>query len=415
MQNAASDVQAGTRVRHEGLRDELTELLDVIGPGPLGDVMLERAFEARATDIHLEPTATGLRVRFRVDGLLHDVVRLPPAAVSPMMSRMKLMAGMDITERRLAQDGHISRSDLRHPRDIRVGGGPTIYGERLVLRLMPDERSYSRMEDLGLDENQSETVRRVLSAPYGLILAVGPVGSGKSTSVYSFLRELADPNKSIVTIEDPVERRMEDVTQIQVDPKIGFHFADALRCTLRQDPDIMMVGEIRDAETAQIACRSALTGVLVLSTLHANNTTAAIDVLENFGVPRMVIADCLRGILSQRLLLKNCPNHREVYPPDEAACAILGIDPSTEFVSLVRGKPHDSNFHTGYSGRSGAYEILEMNRDLRRSILKGVSAVELMDQAKAGGMQTLQDAIRAKVLSGVTSIDQLHEAMLTLE
>lgn len=406
---------AASSFRHEALRDELSELLDVIGPGPLSDVLLERAFELHATDIHLEPTPSGLRIRLRVDGLLHDIVRLPPAASLPMISRLKLMAGMDITERRLAQDGHISRAVLQQPRDIRVGSGPTIHGERLVLRLMPDESSFTSLDDLGLEATQADSLRRCLTAPYGLILVVGPVGCGKSTSVYSFLRELNQPQKSIVTIEDPVERRMEGICQIQIDPKIGFQFADALRCVLRQDPDVMMVGEIRDAETAQIACRSALTGVLVLSTLHASNTAAAIDVLENFGVPRMVLAECLRGIMSQRLILKVCSQHRETWHPDEATCRMLELDPAqADSVSLVRGLPADINFHTGYAGRTGVYEIMDLNRDLRELILRGSSASELMDAAQTLGMQTLAQATRAKVLAGVTSVDQLHETLLTL-
>ncbi len=414
MNQSVSETNSHHSVRHAGLRDELTELLDVIGAGPLGDVLLERAFELHATDIHLEPTQDGLRIRLRVDGLLHDIVRLPQSAVMPMISRIKLMAGMDITERRLAQDGHISRAMLKKPRDIRAGSGPTICGERIILRLMPDEHSFTSLEDLGLETGQIQSVRNCLAAPYGLILVVGPVGCGKSTSVYSFLRELNDPQKSIVTIEDPVERRIDDICQIQVDPKINFNFADALRCVLRQDPDIMMVGEIRDAETAQIACRSALTGVLVLSTLHANNATAAIDVLHNFGVPRMIIADCLRGIMSQRLLLKVCSQHRETYHPDESACRILGVDPQqAESVNLVRGIPADVNFHTGYSGRTGVYEIMDVNPEIRHGILNGASALELRAIAQAGGMETLGQAIRNKVLAGVTSVDQMHDAMLS--
>lgn len=401
--------------RHEGLREELSELLDVIGPGPLSDVILERAFECRATDIHLEPTADSLRIRFRVDGLLQDVVRLPQSAILPMLSRLKLLAGMNITEKRIAQDGHISFAGSSQSHDIRVGSGPTIHGERLVLRLMPDDQSFTRLEDLGMEARQIASVRRCLSSPHGLLLVVGSVGSGKSTTVYSLLRELADPHKSIVTIEDPVERRMEGVSQIQVDPKVNFHFADALRCVLRQDPDIMMVGEIRDAETAQIACRSALTGVLVLSTLHANDTASAIDVLENFGVARMVIADCLRGIVSQRLLLKVCEQHRETYHPDDSTCAMLGLESHRAGeVQLVRGIPHDDNFHTGYAGRTGAFEILTVTRELRNSILSGASATRLMEQARADGMEPLSAAIRGKVLSGVTSLEQWHQADLEM-
>lgn len=406
---------------HEGLRDELTELLDVVGPGKLGDVVLDRAFELNATDLHFDPTATGLRIRMRVDGMLHDVVRLPASTASPLISRFKVLAGMDITERRFAQDGHFSRkvpgagSGASGQRDVRIGSGPTIYGERVVLRLMPDQRTFAGINDLGFDHGELAVVRRCLAAPYGLVLVVGPVGCGKSTSVYSFLQELNKPQKSIVTIEDPVERRIDDVCQMQVEPKIGFHFAEALRCVLRQDPDIMMVGEIRDAETAQIACRSALTGVLVLSTLHANNTAAAIDVLRNFGVPRMMIADCLRGIMSQRLVLQVCQQHREEYHPDEAVCRMLEIDPATaNSVRLVRGLPADENFHTGYSGRKGVYEIMEVNKPIQRAILQEASSADLIHLAEQHGMKTLATSVRDRVLAGDTSMDQFHATALTL-
>ncbi|MFN8709338.1 MAG: GspE/PulE family protein [Planctomyces sp.] len=415
MSNSASSRPGSAEEnRHEALSSELLELLDVTGPGPLADIILQRAFELNATDIHLEPTPSGLRVRYRVDGLLHEIVRLPTTAMQPIIQRIKLMANMDIAERRLAQDGHIARSMLNQPRDIRIGSGPTIYGERLVLRLMPDEAAFTRLDDLGMEPDQIETLRRVLKSPYGLILVVGPVGCGKSTSVYSFLQEISTPQKSIVTIEDPVERRNEGICQIQVEPKIDFHFADALRCVLRQDPNVMMVGEIRDAETAQIACRSALTGVLVLSTIHANNTASAIDVLQGFGVPRMFIADGLRCVLSQRLLLKVCQKHREVYHPDEAACRMLEIDPSqAQSVNLVRGLPADSNFHTGFSGRTSIFEIMEVSKPIRQAILRGDSAIEIAEIAHREGMKSLSDAARNKVLSGVTSIDQMHQSMLS--
>lgn len=401
---------------HAGLRDELKELLDVVGPGQLGEVVMDRAFSLNATDLHFEPTGTGLRIRMRVDGLLHDVARLPNSAASPLISRFKVMAGMDIAERRLAQDGHLTYVSRGIARDVRLGSGPTVHGERIVLRLQPDPRQFPGLDNLGLDDCDTESLRRCLKSPYGLILAVGPVGSGKTTSVYSFLKELNNPNQSLVTIEEPVERRMADICQIQVEPKIGFEFASALRCVLRQDPDVMMVGEIRDAETAKIACQSALTGVLVLSTLHASTTVAAIDVLKNFGVPAPILANCLRGIVSQRLLLQVCPKHREEYQPNEADCGILNINPAdAQNFSLVRGIPHDDNFHTGYLGRVGIYEVMEVHRELQNSILRGESATELLSIATRLGMRTLTDAARIKVLEKVTSVDQYHTTALSLE
>jgi type II secretory ATPase GspE/PulE/Tfp pilus assembly ATPase PilB-like protein len=413
--SAAGGVLQSPASPHEGLRDELTELVDVVGPGKLGDIILERAFELNATDIHFDPAESGLRVRMRVDGSLHDVVRLPSSASAQLISRFKVLAGMDITEHRFAQDGRISRESRWGTRDVRAGTGPTIYGERMVLRLMPDQRTFTKLDDLGLEPGESKALRRCISAPYGLILVVGPVGAGKSTTVYSILQELNNPQKSVVTIEDPVERHLEGITQIQIEPRIGFQFADALRCVLRQDPNTLMVGEIRDAETAQIACRSALSGVLVLSTLHASNTAAAIDVLQNFGVPRMLIADCLRGVVSQRLIRKVCAQHREQYQPDEATCRILNIDPATGgSVRLVRGIPSDDNFHTGYSGRTGVYEVMEITPLIKKGILQQASATDLLSLARQQGTQSLADSVRNKVLSQVTSIDQLHATALTM-
>ena len=253
--SATPDTQSnGLEVRQKALQEELRELIDVVGPAPLVDLLLERAFQLNATDIHIDPNKEGLRVRLRVDGMLHDVLQLPKKLTAQVISRLKIMAGMDITERRAAQDGHISKSVIKHQRDIRVGGGPTIYGERLVLRLMPDEQSFTKLDELG-----------------------GPVGSGKSTTVYSALTKRNRSTESVVTIEDPVERQMEGINQIQIDAKIGFTFVKCLRGVLRQDPDVMMVGEIRDPETAQIAVRAGLTGVTVLSTLHANDSLAVID------------------------------------------------------------------------------------------------------------------------------------------
>ena len=401
---------------HAGLRDELNELLDVVGPGQLGEVVLDRAFSLNATDLHFEPTGNGLRIRMRVDGLLHDLARLPNSAAAQLISRFKVLAGMDIAERRLAQDGHLSYVSRNIARDVRLGSGPTVYGERIILRLQPDPRQFHGLDDLGIDQRDTSALRRCLASPHGLILVVGPVGSGKSTSVYSFLRELNNPYHSIVTIEDPVERRVADICQVQVEPKIGFEFANALRCVLRQDPDIMMVGEIRDAETAQIACQSALTGVLVLSTLHASTSVAAIDVLKNFDVPSPILANCLRGVVSQRLLLQVCPKHRQEYQPNDADCGILNIDPAEAHrYNLVRGIPHDDNFHSGYFGRVGIYEIMEVHRELQNGILRNAQANELSEIAVRLGMPTLTDAARKKVIDKVTSIDQFHATALSLE
>ena len=399
--------------RQQALREELRQLADVVGPAPLVDLLLERAFQLGATDIHFDPHDAGLRVRLRVDGLLHDVLHLPPDMTAQVISRIKLMAGMDITEKRLAQDGHISNTALRQERDVRVGSGPTIYGERLVLRLMPDQASFTNLEDLGLDGEQLDAVKKCISGPYGMVLAVGPVGSGKSTTIYSCLRYLSDATQSLVTIEDPVERRIEEVCQIQVDQKIKFGFVEALRGVLRQDPDVMMIGEIRDPETAHIACRAALTGITVLSTLHAGDAVSTVDVFREFNLPPMFVADSLKGVISQRLVRKVCPHCRTTHHPDSASCQLLGIKPSEgERIELAQGRGCEFCFQTGYHGRTGVFEILPMSSELRQAILREKSHDELREIACRNGMQTLEAATRRKVLDGVTSVQEMHRVLV---
>ena len=389
------------------LQAELRELADVVGPGPLVDLLLERAFQMHATDIHLDPTSNDLRVRVRVDGLLHDILRLPADSQNQVISRVKLLGGMDITERRHAQDGHISNSIAGVERDVRIGSGPTIHGERLVLRLMPESGNYSKLEELGIRPGQQEELERQLARPYGMILAVGPVGSGKTTTMYAGLHGLNEPHRSLVTIEDPVERRIEGVNQIQVDNRTDFGFAEALRATLRQDPNVMMVGEIRDAETAHIAGRAALTGVLVLSTMHANDAASAVDVLREFDVPAAVIADAVNCIVSQRLLRRASDRSREEYEPDDATAEILGLSPEErDGLSLVRGIPSEENFHTGYVGRTGVYEVMPIDGDVRKAILRGAPTREIREIAQANGMSSLEAEARRKALDGETSVEE---------
>ncbi len=411
-ESAAPQSGKGGESRQKALQEELRGLVDVVGPGPLVDLLLERAFQLKATDIHLDPGPNGLRVRLRVDGLLHDVLLLPPHMTSHVISRVKLMANMDITERRLAQDGHIANAVLQHQRDIRVGSGPTIHGERLVLRLMPDNKTFVKLEELGLDEEQIGQVKQYLRRPYGMILSVGPVGSGKSTTMYSCLELLNESHKSLITIEDPVERRIEGVNQIQTDSRIDFGFVEALRGVLRQDPNVMMIGEVRDPETAHIGCRAGLTGVLVLSTLHANDTASTIDVFREFGIPPMFMADSLQGIISQRLIRKVCTKCRTTHRPDEATAGILGLSPEEAAeVELAQGEGCDFCFHTGYSGRTGVFEILSVDTEVRSAILHGKSHDELLEIARSKGMETLEESARKKVLNGETSIEEMHRVL----
>lgn len=399
--------------RQKALQEELRELVDVVGPVPLVDLLLERAFQLRATDIHLDPTPDGLRVRLRVDGILHDVLMLPADVMPAVISRVKLMASMDITERRFAQDGHISGAALRHQRDVRVGSGPTIHGERLVLRLMPDTASLSYLDELGLEPDQTDLLKRCLDRPHGVLLSVGPVGSGKSTTLYSCLGRLNEQGRSLVTIEDPVERRLEGVNQIQVDPRIEFNFVEALRGVLRQDPDVIMVGEIRDPETAHIAVRAGLTGIRVLSSLHANDSASTLDVFRDFGVPAIFIADSVNGIIAQRLLRKVCEHCRTTWHPDPRACHLLGVDPKhADSIELARGQGCDACFRTGYSGRTGVFEIMLMTEELRNAILQGATGRELHEVARRCGMQTLEQSALRKVRAGVTTFEEMHRVLM---
>lgn len=412
MSNAAALADQQPEVRQRALREELKELLDVVGPAQLVDLLLERAFQLHATDIHLDPAEEGLRVRVRVDGMLHDVLIVPHNVTPQMISRVKLMAGMNITEKRLAQDGHLSRQFVGQPRDVRVGSGPSLFGERLVVRLMPDGRQLRRLDELGLDAEQSEQLRRLIRLPHGMILAAGPVGSGKSTTVYNCLELVNDPTKSVVTIEDPVERRIPGVNQIQIDPKIGFGFVEALRGVLRQDPNVILIGEIRDPETAHIGVRAARTGMLVFSTLHASDAAMAFDVFRDFQVPPAMLADSLLAVLSQRLLRKVCTHCRTEVVADAAARQALGLDPAGPEVRLARGAGCDACFQTGYLGRTGVFEIITVDEALKEALIRGLPRHELVKIARSRGLRSLTAAASRKVLDGVTTVEEMLRVLL---
>lgn len=401
-------------VRQQALQQELRELLDVVGPASIVDLLLERSFRLRATDIHLDPNEDGLRVRLRVDGMLHDVLEVPAAQSPQMVSRVKLMAEMNITEKRLAQDGHLTQEFLDTQRDVRVGSGPTVFGERLVLRLMPDSASLRRLDELGPEPDQLQLLKHYIGLPYGMILSVGPVGSGKSTTMYSCLEVVNHPAKSLVTIEDPVERRILGVNQIQIEPKIGFGFVEALRGVLRQDPNVVMIGEIRDPETAHIGVRAARTGVLVLSTLHANDAVASFDVFRDFGIPPMLVADSLLAVVAQRLLRKICPNCRTAVSVDETTSHILrAAGVNDQELRLARGAGCDACFHTGYLGRTGVFEIVGVDEELRHLLLIGAPRTELVQMARAKGMRSLQTSAARKVAAGLTTIEEMNRVLLT--
>jgi type II secretory ATPase GspE/PulE/Tfp pilus assembly ATPase PilB-like protein len=365
---------------------------------------MERAFQLQATDIHLDPLEDGLRLRLRVDGMLHDIIQLPKEAAASVISRLKLAANMDITERRLAQDGHINNQTLQNRRDIRVGSGPTIHGERLVLRLMPDHKRFTHFNELGLSEAQTSEITKYCTAPYGMILSVGPVGSGKSTSIYSCLDYLNQPEMSLATIEDPVERRIEGVNQIQIDPKIGFSFAEALRGVLRQDPNVIMVGEIRDRETAETVFQASLSGHLVITTFHAGSATEAVSRLSDMGIEPYLLRSGLLAILSQRLLRRLC----SCAQPSQAEEDRLGLP--VEQWKTATGCADCGQ--TGYQGRLDLTEMLLPDQGaVCQAILDQVDATELHRLAVESGLRTQWNRALRAVNEGLTSPAEVRRVL----
>ncbi len=401
------------RAENSALTAELEELLDVVEPGAVADMILQRAFSYGATDVHLDAVPAGMRIRFRIDGLLRDIIPVPSDKASNIVSRIKVLANMDITERRLPQDGRISSTNLEGvDRDVRVGTISTIHGERIVMRMMPDPSQFTSIDSLGMYSDQLDQINNLLRTPYGLVLVVGPVGAGKTTTLYNFVASLNQPEKSIVTIEDPVERRLPGASQIQIENRSGLTFPTALRGILRQDPNVMCIGEIRDAETAKIASRAATTGVLVMSTLHANDTASAVDVLRQFGIPSMVIADSLRAVISQRLIHRVCEQSRQEVLPDEEARTLLKLPQDDSTTKIVEGVAAPCNFQTGYMGRTAIFESMIVGRNLREAIHQESASYQIQDAALADGMISLEESARRRVLDHTTSLDELRRIMI---
>lgn len=407
-----SEILGHQNEQQRALREELTLLMDEVAPRDLIDLLLERSFEKRATDVHFDPIPAGLRVRLRIDGILQDIVILPEEIRAQVVSRLKLIGGMNITEHRVPQDGRISMSVFDRLRDIRIGSSPTIYGERLVLRLMPDNQSLTNLEELGFFPEQLARLETALRAPYGMILSAGPVGSGKTTTMYSCLDRLNQPGRSLVTIEDPVERRISGVNQIQVEPAHEFGFVPALKGVLRQDPNVIMVGEIRDSETAHIASRASLTGILSLSTIHANDAASVVGIFREYDIRPLFIADSLRCIISQRLIRKNCQHCLQPVPREEILPAALKLDENDpRLAQLQRGAGCKQCFGSGYFGRIGIYEVLLMTPEIRTAIIHGEGAAAIRELAREQGMLTLDDAVRAHVLNGTTTLQEYDRVL----
>ncbi len=395
----------------EGEREGAEDLLDLASKPPIikfVDSLIIEALKKRASDIHIEPFEKELRIRYRIDGVLYDILRNERSHQPAIVSRVKVMAGLNIAERRLPQDGRISIRMAGKDIDIRVSVIPTFFGERVVMRLLDKSSMSFKLENLGFSQENLERFLKLIKSSHGIILNTGPTGSGKTTTLYSALDRINTPDKNIITVEDPVEYQLEGIGQIQVKPKIGLTFASGLRSIVRQDPDIMMVGEIRDFETAEIAIHAALTGHLVFSTLHTNDAAGAITRLLDMGVEPYLASSAVIGIMAQRLVRTICPRCRESYTPTPESLAEVGLEPSDLKEGILwRGRGCPSCLDTGYWGRTGIFELLVVDDEIREMITNKKEANVIKQKAVSKGMTTLQKAGVEKVLSGITTLEEV--------
>lgn len=376
----------------------------------LANMILSQAVGAKASDIHIEPYENYVRVRFRIDGVLHDIMQLPGHMHASLVSRFKIMANMNIAERRIPQDGRVSLKIEGRSIDARVASLPASFGERLTLRLLDRSSKIISLEELGVTREILQRYRDSINLPYGCILVTGPTGSGKSTTLYASLATVDKVAKNVITLEDPVEYRMDGINQIQINPKAGLTFASGLRSILRNDPDIIMVGEIRDQETAKLAIESALTGHLVFSTLHTNDAAGAITRLTEMGIEPFLTASSVVCIMAQRLVRVLCPNCKEPYELAAGQLREIPGFPVTEGetgIRLFRPKGCMRCSNTGYRGRTGIYELLLVTENIQRLALERKSAKEIRETAVAEGMVTLRRDGLLKVKQGVTSLEEL--------
>jgi len=376
----------------------------------LVNMLIVQGVKDRASDIHIEPNEKGLLVRFRIDGMLHDVRALPNTIKSAVISRIKILSKMDIAERRLPQDGRFQVQFGTREVDLRVSSIPVVFGEKVVLRLLDKSKGLIKLEHLGFIPEQLKEFKSIISQSYGIILLTGPTGSGKSTTLYAALNQVNSTEKNIITVEDPVEYKVNRINQIQVKAKINLTFANTLRSILRQDPDIIMIGEIRDAETAQIAVQAALTGHLVLSTLHTNDAASAITRLIDMDVETFLISSSVIGVIAQRLVRVICENCKEEYEPGKDVITGLHLKANSNGdgkVKLYRGAGCSLCKNTGYYGRTSIYELIVLDEEIRSLIISKASSNIIKDAAIKKGMKTLKEIGLQKVLQGITTIEEV--------
>ena len=371
--------------------------------------LIEQAIRQRASDIHIEALEEKVRVRYRIDGALYEKMVYDNSLLPAIATRIKIMGGMDISEKRKPQDGRMTVTVDRQEYDIRISSIPTVHGEKIVMRLSSKLSLTREKKQLGLSEEELAHFDHMMSNPYGIIFVTGPTGSGKSTTLYTALSELNKEAVNIVTVEDPVEADIDGINQIQVNPKVELTFASALRSILRQDPDIIMIGEIRDRETASIAVQASITGHLVVSTMHTNNAVGTVNRIADMGIERYLVADSMIGVIAQRLVRKLCPHCRKKRFATVEEKRLLRVSPDAETEIYEPGGCNFCN-HTGYFGRVGVFEIMEVNEEIRTLISENAGTEELIAAARRNGMRTLRENGIRYVLDGTTSVDEMLKA-----
>lgn len=370
--------------------------------------MISEAVKVRASDIHIEPLEDKFRIRYRIDGVLHEIPGPPKQLQATVTSRVKIMAGLNIAEKRLPQDGRIRIEAMNKDLDIRVSTLPSLYGESVVMRLLDKSSFMLGLQELGFSREDEGKFEKLVRLPHGMILVTGPTGSGKTTTLYASLSYINKPNKKLITVEDPVEYQLSGINQVQVKPSIGLTFASGLRTMLRQAPDVIMVGEIRDFETASIAIQAALTGHLMFSTLHTNDAAGAITRLIDMGVKPYLVSSTVKAIMAQRLVRRVCDNCKEPYTPTREELFAVDLKPENlRGKTLYRGRGCKECAHTGFKGRTGIFELLMVDDEICELIVKKASSAAIREAARKTGMRTLRDDGVLKILAGITTIPEV--------
>ena len=408
-------ITAETEKEDEQADVQVASLQDMAGEAPvirLVNTIFGQAVREGASDIHISPQQNNVQVRFRIDGKLHDVPAPPKSLFMSIVARIKILSNMDITMSRVTQDGRFTLKMERKEINVRVSSIPTIYGENMVLRLLDTSGGIYSLDGLGMIKSDIDKIQSIINRPYGMILSTGPTGSGKSTSIYAILNELNRPDSNIMTLEDPVEYRIDNIRQVQLNRKAGMTFASGLRSILRQDPDIIMLGEIRDPETAAIAVQAAQTGHRLLSTVHTNDAAGAISRLVDMNIEPFLISSVLLASFAQRLVRTICPYCKEKYQPPKTALVAVGLD-GTENSNFMRGKGCNQCMNTGYKGRTGIFEVLINDEMIQQMILEKRSAQEISREAKKMRiLRTLQEDAANKVLQGITTLEEAATAVM---